>query len=55
MIREGLYRYVIHAHVPDYLRLGWMAAADLGPTHGQWSILMFWACGCDPKIPARSA
>jgi hypothetical protein len=55
MTREGLYRYVTHNLVPDYLRLGWMAAADLGPIHGQWSILMFWSCGCAVREPARAA
>ena len=34
------YRYVRHADVPVYESNGWVFAADLGPTHGFWSILM---------------
>ncbi len=34
------YRYVRHADRPSYEAAGWVFAADLGPTHGQWSVLM---------------
>lgn len=44
--RPGIYRYVIHERVTDYLRLGWAIAADLGPVHGHWSLLMCWPCEC---------
>ena len=27
---------------PSYEAAGWVFAADLGPTHGQWSVLMEW-------------
>ena len=44
-------RYVPHACVEDYLRLGWMFVASLGPTHGEWSILMGWPCQCEVAEP----
>jgi hypothetical protein len=37
--------------VNDYLRLGWMVAADLGPVHGEYSVLMAWPCTCNPAMP----
>jgi hypothetical protein len=44
--REGTYHYVRWPEVEAWLRLGWMPAADLGPTHGEWSTLLYWACDC---------
>ena len=44
----GIYRYIRHQHVAAHLALGWMIAADLGPTHGQWSVLM-WHCDCGDR------
>lgn len=44
-IRTGLFRYVRHESVEAYHREGWMVVADLGPTHGRWSCLM-WHCDC---------
>lgn len=37
------FRYVRHEAVPDYEAEGWRVAADLGPVHGHWSVLMEWA------------
>lgn len=45
MIRTGLFKYVPAAKVDAFHRNGWMSVADLGLTHGQWSILM-WHCEC---------
>lgn len=45
MIRTGLFRYVPYAAIPDREKAGWMVVADLGPTHGAWSVLM-WHCDC---------
>jgi len=39
-------KYVRHSRVEDHLRLGWMVLAELGPTHGEWSILMGFCCDC---------
>ena len=39
--------------VPDWLCVGWMVIADLGPTHGEYSALMSWPCGCVPVRPAH--
>lgn len=50
MIRTGLFRYVRHADVFSFMERGWMVAADLGPTHGQWSVLM-WHCECGEHDP----
>ena len=36
------FRYVRHAQRAAYEAAGWVFAADLGPTHGQWSVLMEW-------------
>lgn len=42
-----LHRYVLHDHVPDYLRLGWLALPTLeGTHHGCWSVHCVWLCGC---------
>ena len=46
MIRTGLFRYCRWRDLPAYERAGWMFVADLGPTHGQWSCLI-WRCDCD--------
>jgi hypothetical protein len=40
----SLVRYVVHARVEDYLRLGWMFLAPLG----EWSVLTGWQCECEP-------
>lgn len=42
------FRYVRHADIPAYQARGWIFAADLGPTHGQWSVLMQWTGEGDP-------
>lgn len=40
---DGVYRYVRHEQRAAYEAAGWAFAADLGPTHGAWSVLMRWA------------
>jgi hypothetical protein len=48
------FRYVRHAEVMDYLRLGWhIAVPDLGPPHNQWSVMMSWLCGCERVEPVN--
>ncbi len=42
------FRYVRHADVAAYEANGWAFAADLGPTHGHWSVLMIWTGEGDP-------
>ena len=45
------FRYVRHADVPEYAANGWTYAADLGPTHGLWSVLMQWSrTGSPPGV-----
>ena len=44
-IRSGWFRYVPHTRVDEFHRDGWVIVADLGRTHGYWSVLM-WHCGC---------
>lgn len=34
------YRYVRHRERFDFEWNGWEFASDLGPTHGEWSVLM---------------
>lgn len=50
MIRTGLFRYVRHSDAYAYMVRGWMVTADLGPTHGQWSVLM-WHYECGEVTP----
>ncbi len=50
MTRTGLFRYVRHDQIEAFHRLGWMVSADLGPTHGAWSVLM-WRCECGAVKP----
>lgn len=39
-----------HHLVPDWLNVGWMVVADLGSTHGEWSVLMSWVCPSCPVV-----
>jgi hypothetical protein len=50
LIRTGMFKMVRHADVDAYHRRGWMVTADLGPTHGAWSVLM-WHCECGEVRP----
>ena len=43
------FRYVRRCDVPAREREGWTFAADLGPTHGQWSVLMRWTGEGEPS------
>lgn len=40
-------RYVLHEHVIDYMRLGWMWRANLSDK----AALMVWPCPCWPVEP----
>ena len=42
---SGVYRYVPHSRLLAFLAHGWRPVADLGPTHGEYSSLMWWCCG----------
>jgi len=44
------FRYVRHADVQKYAAEGWTYAADLGPTHGLWSVLMQWSRSGSPPV-----
>lgn len=54
-LRTRWYRMVPHERIPAYLALGWMVVADLGPVHGEWSVLMRWSCDCTMVEPAKAA
>jgi len=41
-----IFRFVTWPVLEDFLLLGWMVVADLGPTHGEWSCLCEWRCDC---------
>jgi hypothetical protein len=43
------FRYVLHSDRAAYEAKGWEVAADLGPTHGQWSVLMRWTGEGEPS------
>ena len=48
-------KYVpIHA-ADDHIRMGWMAVLPglVGTSHGEWSVLMQWVCGCPVPGGAR--
>ena len=36
------HRYVRHADISAYEAKGWRVECDLGPTHGQWAVMMVW-------------
>jgi len=36
------FHYVRHQDIPIYKTAGWRFAADLGPTHGAYAVLMIW-------------
>lgn len=47
-----IFRFVPHRLADDYCRLGWQPTPALaGTTHGEWSVLMQWLCGCDAIEP----
>ncbi len=43
------YRHVRHSERAAYEARGWRFAADLGPVHGEWSVLMIWAGEGEPQ------
>jgi hypothetical protein len=47
---DGLYRYATFDALPDYVALGWLPVAQLGP----WSVLVRWLCECEARIPCES-
>ena len=54
---DAIYRMVPHHEADDSCRLGWEPTQALnGTTHGQWSVLMMWICGCGRamRVPVRS-
>lgn len=51
MIRT--FRYVTYNRLADYLALGWMIVADLGPYHNQWALLCEWLCQCRVVEPRK--
>ncbi len=51
MMQDRIFRYVLWSKFEDYLLLGWLPAADLGPVHGAYSTLMEWRCNCPQVVP----
>ena len=50
-----LHRWVPHAHVRDYLLLGWMALPTLeGTNHGLYAAHCVWLCACPVASPASA-
>lgn len=49
------FRYVRHAERAAYEAMGWRFAADLGPTHGRWSVLMEWMGSGEPPQGKEAA
>lgn len=45
MTITGIFRYIRTKDVADRMDQGWRYVGDLGPTHGQWSVLMWWCDG----------
>jgi hypothetical protein len=50
MTRTGLFRFVPYSRIAEFMSRGWMPVADLGRTHGQWSVLC-WHCECGEIQP----
>lgn len=49
-----LHRWVLHARVEEYLRLGWLVNIpdpDHYCSHDTYSVLMSWVCECPPREP----
>ena len=44
------YCYALLDDIDDYLALGWLVVAELGPVHGQYSALAVWLCQCQPAV-----
>lgn len=42
-------RYARHDDVSAFIAAGWCVCADLGPTHGFYSVLMRWCGEGDPR------
>ena len=42
------FRYVRFDEVDVYEKQGWRVVSDLGPTHGQWALLMQWGGNDEP-------
>jgi hypothetical protein len=55
LIRAGLFRYIRRADLSDALRAGWLVVADLGPVHGEYSVLCEWLCDCAAGNIGRTA
>lgn len=49
------FRYVRHVDRKLFEEAGWLVAADLGPTHGHWSVLMEWPGPGDPPASTPEA
>ena len=45
--------FVQHHRVTAYLKCGWMVVDDLGPPHGEWSLLLGWPCDCEMELPEK--
>ena len=47
------FKYVPHSMVAVFRLVGWEVDADLGPTHGHYSVLMRYVkpCGDRPPMP----
>lgn len=52
-MNERFFRYVLHERIADYLQLGWMLCAPLGPPHDEYAVLMCWLCNCGCVEPKR--
>lgn len=50
----GTFAYVRHSQLLLALTLGWVWAADLGDTHGEWSVLMRWVGTGEPVMPGKT-
>lgn len=47
------YRYIPIEAASDWLEVGWLIVADLGPYHGQFSLLGEWKCKCPVVEPGE--
>ena len=50
------FKYVLHADRAAYEAAGWVFYADLGPSHGRYSVLMEWPfTDAPPPIERKEA
>jgi hypothetical protein len=51
---DAIFRYVPIDLLREYVEIGWLPVADLGPPHSHYSLLAAWLCKCPASVPCRN-